>query len=811
MIIVRSTWPLVGVVAIALALALSLSDATPAGAHAVLERSLPVQNQELAQPPERVEAWFSEPLERSLTELKVLDTEGRPVQRGPTLFSDDPTYAAVAVPPDLAPGIYTVSYQNVSSVDGHQWSGGFSFVVLLPDGTRPTGTAFHTPGGGQGFLPGIGDSTLRWFGLLAATALAGAMVFYLLVSRPAAGFLEEGEQRRVQDAAMALVADIAVMALPVLVLSLAGQLFLLADRLGGPQAIDDILFDTRTGQVWLSRLGISLALALLFAPALFSEAYRIGSRATMIVALALVGSLGLLMTYSLSSHADASGGAFWAVGSDFLHFLATGAWIGALLQLPLVFWWSRNRLDDSKRLLYLANVLDRFSWLAVISVALLLGSGTFNAFVQLPTLASLWDTTYGRVLIVKLGLIVPMLGMAAINGVFLKPALVDAIDALHEEQGTEQPSGDQRERFARRLQRVQRALPWTTVLEFALGAAVLISVAVLTQSTTADGELREKAGKPSGNFVTLGETKDLTAELLIEPFGLGLNTYTVTITPKPGQEQGEVLDVALIASYDDPNAPPSAGRSGTRQELTSTDQAGVWSAEAALLTQPGDWSVEMRIQRRSLDDERVVVGVQNVGGYLASPKTKKDLLDLPFTFVDWNVVAGGAMVVLGLGAFLIWRNRPPSWQRATANSVGLASLCGLIAGVVLIFGVDVHTPVLESDSPVPPSQESLVLGRQLFERNCMMCHGETGEGDGPAAAGLDVQPPRYVDHIPYHNDGTLFYWITNGIARDGVLNMPAWKEKLTETERWTLVTFLRQTWGSGSFEPVLPEDTPRTE
>ena len=808
----RSWWPLVGVVAFALALLLSLSGATPAGAHAVLERSLPVQNQELPAPPERVEAWFSEPLEQPLTNLKVLDTQGREVQSGPTFFSEDPVYAAVALPPDLAPGIYTVSYQNVSSVDGHQWSGGFSFVVLLPDGSRPTGTAFELEsGGGQGYLPGIGDSTLRWFGLLAATALAGAMVFYLLVSRPAAGFLEEGEQRRVQDAAMALAADIAVMAVPVLILSLAGQLFLLADRLGGPEAIDDILFDTRTGQLWLSRLGISLALALLFAPAIFSEAYRVGSRATMIVAVALVGSLGLLMTYSLGSHADASGGAFWAVGSDFLHFLATGAWIGALLQLPLVFWWSRNRLDDSKRLLYLANVLDRFSWLAAISVAVLLGSGVFNGFVQLPTLESLWDTTYGRVLIVKLGLIVPMLAVAGINALFLKPALVAAIDALHEEQETEQPSREQRERFARRLERVQRALPWTTVLEFALGAVVLISVSVLAQSTTADGELREQAGESSGNFATLGATDDLTAELLIEPFGLGLNTYSVTLTPKPGQELGEVLGVALIAAYDDPNAAPSAGRSGTRQELQATDQPGVWSAEAALLTQPGDWSVEMRVQRRSLDDERVVVGVQGVGGYLARPDTQTELFDLPFTFVDWNIVAGGAMVVLGLGAFLIWRNRPPTWQRATANSVGLASLFGLIAGAVLVFGVDVHETVLESTSPVAPTTESLALGRQLFEANCIMCHGQTGEGDGPAAAGLDVKPPRYVDHVPYHNDGTLFYWVSNGIEQGGVLNMPAFSDALSEDQRWTLVTFLRQTWGSGSFEPVLPEDTARTE
>jgi putative copper resistance protein D len=88
----------------------------------------------------------------------------------------------------------------------------------------------------------------------------------------------------------------------------------------------------------------------------------------------------------------------------------------------------------------------------------------------------------------------------------------------------------------------------------------------------------------------------------------------------------------------------------------------------------------------------------------------------------------------------------------------------------------------------------------------MQCHGPTGEGDGPSAASLPIGVPPYSIHVPAHNDYTLFYWITSGIERDGVLNMPAWGDVLTEDERWTLVTFLRQTWGSGNFRLVLPED-----
>src|SRR3972149_10532873 len=98
------------------ALGVALVTLRPGGAaaHAILERSLPVQNQQLAEAPERVETWYSEPLERSLTSLRVLDTQGNEVHAGETLFSDDAFYAAVALPPALGPGIYTATYTNVS-------------------------------------------------------------------------------------------------------------------------------------------------------------------------------------------------------------------------------------------------------------------------------------------------------------------------------------------------------------------------------------------------------------------------------------------------------------------------------------------------------------------------------------------------------------------------------------------------------------------------------------------------------------------------------------------------------------------------
>ncbi|MDZ4278581.1 MAG: CopD family protein, partial [Dehalococcoidia bacterium] len=436
-----------------------------------------------------------------------------------------------------------------------------------------------------------------------------------------------------------------------------------------------------------------------------------------------------------------------------------------------------------------------------------IATGVFNGFVQLPRLPALWDTTYGRVLIAKLALILPLLGVAGLNAVLLKPRLVAAIDELHAEDLNERPTGSERTRLETALRRLQSALPRTTAAEFLLGVAVLASVGVLAQSTTADGELRQEATAPAGEFAASEQENDLDVELLIEPFGITVNTFTVTLTPQAEAELGEVLGVRLLATFDDPNLPPSAGISATRQELEPTDNPAVWSADAALLTQPGDWRIETRVRRRGLDDTSVRFSVPGVGGFLARADEPEDLFDLPFTYVGWNIVAGGAMVALGLAAFLVWHNRPPSWRGATAASVGLSSALGLVAGAVLLFGVHGNQGDFPRTSPIEATEESLAIGQNLFERNCITCHGQTGEGDGPAAEGLEFPPPRLGDHVPFHNDGTLFLWISEGIPLDSEpKNMPSFKERLTEDERWHLVNFLRATFDTGTFEPVLPED-----
>ncbi|MEK7860780.1 MAG: cytochrome c [Chloroflexota bacterium] len=88
----------------------------------------------------------------------------------------------------------------------------------------------------------------------------------------------------------------------------------------------------------------------------------------------------------------------------------------------------------------------------------------------------------------------------------------------------------------------------------------------------------------------------------------------------------------------------------------------------------------------------------------------------------------------------------------------------------------------------------IASGRATYGQRCMPCHGERGRGDGPLAAPLDPRPGDLVLHVPQHNDGELYYFVSRGVPGTA---MPTWRDVLTETQRWELVAYLRTLAGGG--------------
>lgn len=94
---------------------------------------------------------------------------------------------------------------------------------------------------------------------------------------------------------------------------------------------------------------------------------------------------------------------------------------------------------------------------------------------------------------------------------------------------------------------------------------------------------------------------------------------------------------------------------------------------------------------------------------------------------------------------------------------------------------------------VPWSDEAITAGAQHYARHCVQCHGEKGNGQGPAAALQPVWPPNFVGPLLWRSaDGDLFAHVRYGMrSRQGQLTMPAFAHDLTVDETWEVLHYLR--------------------
>ena len=113
-------------------------------------------------------------------------------------------------------------------------------------------------------------------------------------------------------------------------------------------------------------------------------------------------------------------------------------------------------------------------------------------------------------------------------------------------------------------------------------------------------------------------------------------------------------------------------------------------------------------------------------------------------------------------------------------------------------GGHMHTEVPEEyaglSNPFAGDAEAITAGETIFQTNCAVCHGESGQGDGPAAEGLDPAPANLADGMMMRDlsDGYLFWRITEGGAMDPFNStMPAWGASLSEEERWQVISYIR--------------------
>jgi copper transport protein len=385
-----------------------------ASAHATLSKTSPSASVTLPRPPAQVSLSYSEPIEARFAIVSVTDATGKQVTAGsPHGATGDPATLVTRLKP-IPSGWYLV-YWRVVSADGHPVRGAFTFAVGPNAGPAP-----------QFVIPSLTETATttrlliaRWIVFLSVMISIGLFVLRAVIARPLLRRLR-GSSLRHLEVALALAVVVALVAIPVYTVLATAQFALRsAFDLG---AIFPLLRGSAFGRAYIDLELVFGLFALAAGVTLLVDRPEREHR-SLAELLSLTGALlaaaACVALPGIAGHAGQTSPRGLSLPADALHVAAGSVWVGGLVGL-LVLWRS---LGTALRVPALSIVIPRFSRVAMSSVILLIASGVIRALEHLPTLASLWQTSYGKTLLVKIGLLLAAMMLAAGNQARTKPRL----------------------------------------------------------------------------------------------------------------------------------------------------------------------------------------------------------------------------------------------------------------------------------------------------------------------------------------------------------------------------------------------------
>jgi copper transport protein len=335
------------------------------------------------------------------------------------------------------------------------------------------------------------------------------------------------------------------------------------------------MLDDRFGQVWAARLVLlvltAALLAFLFRSIPVKERQSVGPG---LLAAGGLLSVGLLLTPGLAGHAATQDLVPLAMVSDVVHVGAVSIWLGGLGLLAAAV--LPRRVADE-----LAVVVPRFSRVAFGAVITILVTGTFQGWRQVRSTAALTETTYGRLLIVKVVLFAVIVGLGALSRRFVQARY--QVPAARLSFGPGAATADPDTETAARLRRT-------------VGAETLIAVVVLavTSLLVNAQPARSALAQP---FSTEIRGDLVLVQVTIDPAKTGpADFHLYTLSPQGGQQEVQELTATLTL--------PSQDVGPLKVPLTRAGP-GHFSAYDFALPLRGDWKLELKALLSDIDEATV--------------------------------------------------------------------------------------------------------------------------------------------------------------------------------------------------------------
>jgi copper transport protein len=551
-----------------------LTTASPAFAHASLDSSDPEASATFpaGQPPKSITLQFSETVQLPQGAVRVLASSGNAVDGVGSAHHGADDSTVITSLPKLRDGTYVVDWRVVSA-DSHPINGAFTFNVgkATADANAVAGLLESDQHHGVGIAFGL----TRALAFGSVLTLLGAIAFIRTCS-PASGD---------DPSVRGLLWITWVVAFVTALLGIGMQAAYSTGRdisgIWNTSAIGDVM-DSRFGQSWLLRAG----LLLLVLPALRDPRRE---RANLVNAFDAVLAVAVLATFTFAEHARTGRYVLLGTVTDLVHLSTASLWLGGVVVLATLL-LRRSVPHDAP------EITARFSRIAAPAITIIAISGAVQAWRQTDGLDSVFDTTYGRLLLTKVGLVVMIVAAASVSRHIVQ---------LWADRSL-MPAGPGARRAEADPEDI-RELRNAVIVEVAIAAIVLVITAILVNTVPARVANSETpVGSSTAPVAAAGYSASLTNrglqfDVSLAPGLTGTNQMRIATTKggapfDPQQITAKLTSTVRNVSLD---VPLTSEGTGSGAAIGNVD-----------LPFSGPWKLEIRALRTDIDESVVTDTIQ---------------------------------------------------------------------------------------------------------------------------------------------------------------------------------------------------------
>ena len=583
--------------------------------------------------PSRISILFSERPDPNVSYIHITNSEGKRVDNNDfKITGEDGREATVTVNKNLVrEGIYSLSWSTLSIDDGHVARG--TYVVGVGQTLAANTHIENFTENNIVYSPVI--AIIKTPIIIGQVYVLGFVLSQILIWKDIRG---QGVSNIIDIISMrkftifiilfSIVIGVAATLIPII-----QSLIISQTQSEYMKNLALLYFGTTNGQVWMIRIIICAIIAFVayYYASIVKNKTNGSSSATnvtkrkILLYFLLISTIILIATNSITSH-SASVGTLSQLGilADFAHSVAVSVWIGGMMYILYVVFSNvftiSNNISGKVHDIYsqpksiILLILSRFSIISTICVGVIGITGLSLAWLHIQTMDELVISDYGRTLIIKLSLVLPVIILGGYHQFWISK-VARVLNVKRENQDKPESNNPN---FIETLSSLRR----TVKIECILAASVLCAASLLTVTTPPATMQNNEVIKNISNskmssemqheFISTLETQGIPITFVISPFVTGFNNFTINF-PKENEIIGQISDASLEFRKNDLSLGPIDARF-----IKHNDTA--YSVNGGYLSQPGRWDVKITVKRInsydlnyrvSLNVNKTVDGVHN--------------------------------------------------------------------------------------------------------------------------------------------------------------------------------------------------------